>query len=178
MFFAVDKEIFVWYNGFINVTQRSKRMNLKKVLVFLIIILAVLLSAGIIYCHISSPEGENNIDEQIIPDGIAEVEISYVESETKDGGITAKEAQELCLEVLGDMAPETGFPISYRCISTVSAKGKLYYVMHISWFVNETHWSYIGNCFVSSDGTEIYDGIAHSSGYEMTELRWEKAPLA
>lgn len=146
-------------------------MKLKKVL-FIIIILAVLFSGVIVYRHISAPGEENITDEKIIPDSIKEVEISYVESEAEDGGITAKEAQELCLEVLGDIAPETGFPISYRCISAVSAKEKLYYVMHISWLVNETHWSYIGNCFVSSDGNEIYDGIADSSGYEMTELRW------
>lgn len=148
-------------------------MKLKKVL-FIIIILSVLFSGVIVYRHISAPGEENITDEKIIPDGIEEVEISYVESEAEKGGITAKQAQELCSEILGNMASETGFPISYNCISAVSAKGKLYYVMNISWFVNEVHWSYIGNCFVSSDGTEIYDGISNSDGYEMTQLRWTK----
>ena len=149
-------------------------MKLKKAPAVLFIILMVLFCGGIIYHRISAPEEENITDEQIIPDTIEEVGISYVESEAKENGITVKEAEELCVEVLGDMAPETGFPIFYKCISAVSAKGKLYYVMNISWFVNETHLSYIGNCFVSSDGTEIYDGIANSDGYEMTQLRWRR----
>ena len=149
-------------------------MKLKKIPVFIIIILAILFPAVIIYSRISAPEEENDKDEHIIPDIIEEVEISYVESEAKENGITMKEAEELCHEVLGDIAYETGFPITYKCINAVAAKGKLYYVMNISWFVNETHWSYIGNCFVSSDGDEIYDGIANSDGYEMTQLRWKK----
>jgi len=109
-------------------------------------------------------------------DYIAEVPISEVESIAKEqkNGITKQEAENLCRKVLGEKAEENGFPISYRCISAVSADNKLYYVMNIAWLVNNNHWSYIGNCYVSSDGQEIYDGIASPAKYEMTELRWKQ----
>ncbi len=96
------------------------------------------------------------------------------EIEEEKSTITKQEAEELCIDVLGEIAEETGFPISYNCIGEYSSNGKLYYVMHISWLVNNTHRSYIGNCFVSSDGKEIYDGIALGEEYTITELRWKK----
>ncbi len=109
-------------------------------------------------------------------DYIVEVPISDVESIAKEQehGITEQEAEILCRDVLGDKAEENGFPISYRCISAVSANDKLYYVMHITWLVDNNHWSYIGNCYVSSNGKEIYDGIVSAGKYEMTKLRWKK----
>ena len=114
--------------------------------------------------------------EQTSDKSIVEVPISDVESIATEqkNGITQKEAEELCREVLGEKAEENGFPISYRCISAVSANNKMYYVMHIAWLVDDNHWSYIGNCYVSSDGHEIYDGIVSSGKYEMTDLRWTK----
>ena len=107
---------------------------------------------------------------------VVEVPVSDVESIAKEqkDGITKEEAESLCRERLGDKAEENSFPISYRCISAVSANNKLYYVMHITWLVDNNHWSYIGNCYVSSDGKEIYDGIVSPAKYEMTELRWSK----
>jgi len=88
--------------------------------------------------------------------------------------ITQQEAEKLCLDVLGDIAEENGYPISYRCIDTVSIDGKMYYVMYIAWLVNNSHWSYIGNCYVSFDGQEIYDGIFTPAKYEIMGLRWNK----
>ena len=107
---------------------------------------------------------------------VVEVPISDVESiaKEKEDGITKEEAESLCRERLGDKAEENGFPISYRCIGAVSANEKLYYAMHITWLVDNNHWSYIGNCYVSSDGKEIYDGIVSPARYEITELRWSK----
>ncbi len=105
------------------------------------------------------------------PDEIVEISVSEVENKN---GLTKEEAEKLCIDVLGDKAEETGFPISYRCIGAVSAKGKSYYVMYIAWLVEGSHWSYIGNCYVSSDGSEIYDGIVEEGKYEMTALRWKK----
>ena len=104
------------------------------------------------------------------------LQFSDVESIAKEqeDGITKEEAESLCREMLGDKAEENGFPISYRCIGAVSANDKLYYAMHITWLVNNNHWSYIGNCNVSSDGKEIHDGIVSPAKYEMTELRWSK----
>ncbi len=113
--------------------------------------------------------------EQTLDDDIVEVPVSDVEAITsKENGLTMQDAEELCGEVLGDKAEENDFPISYRCIGAVSVHDTLYYVMHITWLVNGDHWSYIGNCFVSSDGQEIYDGIVSPEEYKMTELRWSK----
>lgn len=107
---------------------------------------------------------------------MVEVPISEVEAFVKqnDGHLTAQEAEKLCGEVMGEVAEETGFPISYRCQGEVSANDKFYYVMHISWLVDNSHWSYIGNCFVSSDGREIYDGIASEKEYKIAKLLWSK----
>ena len=109
-------------------------------------------------------------------DDIVEISISDIEviAQQNQNSLTQQEAEKLCRDVLGDKAEENGFPISYRCISAVSANDKLYYVMHITWLVDNNHWSYIGNCYVSSDGQEIYDGIVSPAKYKMTELRWEK----
>lgn len=117
-----------------------------------------------------------NKTEQIFDKDIVEIPISDVEMIAKqsENGITSMEAEQLCQEILGDSAEENGFPISYRCISAVSVNDKLYYVMHISWLVNNSHWSYIGNCFVSYDGKEIYDGLFLEEKYSMTELRWRQ----
>ena len=88
--------------------------------------------------------------------------------------ITAEEAEKLCAEVLGDYAEETGFPISYKCTDEIDFFGKEYYVMHISWLVNNSHLSYIGNAFVTKDGKAIYDGVVSGEEFEITSLRWQK----
>ena len=116
-------------------------------------------------------ESEQNFDESIVEVPILDV---VAITEQTQNGITQRQAEDLCRNVLGETAEENGFPLSYRCISAVSANDKFYYVMDIAWMVNNDHWSYIGNCFVSSDGQEIYDGIVLSGEYEMTELRWSK----
>lgn len=107
---------------------------------------------------------------------IAEISIADIEkiADEENDVITAAEAEKLCRDVLGDEAEETGFPISYRCTGAVSADDELYYVMNIAWLVNGANWSYIGNCYVSSDGEKIYDGVAYSGKHEITELRWKK----
>lgn len=107
---------------------------------------------------------------------IVEIPISDIEEIVKQNqnSLTQQEAEELCRNVLGDKAEENGFPISYRCISAVTTNDKIYYVMHIACLVDNNNWSYIGNCYVSFDGQEIYDGIVSPAKYKMTELRWKK----
>lgn len=115
-------------------------------------------------------------NEQTSDKDIAELPASVAEAiaAQSKNGLTIAEAEQLCADVLGDKAEENGFPISYKCISAVSANNSLYYVMNISWLVNGDHWSYIGNCYVSFDGCEIYDGIVSGEEYEIMELRWKK----
>ena len=155
---------------------------MKKMFIAALLIVAALI-AFIIGVRIQNHSSKNELTNnkivitdskpvQIVNKSIVEVPIFDVES--VKNGITRQEAENLCSDVLGERAEENGFPISYRCISAVSADNELYYVMHITWLVNSNHWSYIGNCFVASDGQKIYDGVVSQGKYEMTELRWAK----
>ncbi|MBQ8002649.1 MAG: hypothetical protein IJ297_04320 [Clostridia bacterium] len=106
---------------------------------------------------------------------ISEVPVKDVEAVVGENGLTSEEAEQLCFKVLGDKDEDmTGFPKSYKCIGGVSANNKLYYVMHITWLVDNNHWSYIGNCYVSSDGKEIYDGVVQPAEYTIMDLIWHE----
>ena len=142
-----------------------------------VITLTMSFLAGTIACQKPNTieiETENDYEE-ILPYTV-EIPVSDAEAlaARQENGITKEEAEKLCYKVLGDVADENGFPISYRCIGAVSANNKCYYVMHNTWLVDNNHWSYIGNCFVSYDGEEIYDGYVMPAKYEITRLRWEK----
>ena len=89
--------------------------------------------------------------------------------------LSPAEAEKLCGEMLGTVAPETGFPLSYNHVGSATFGEETYYVMRITWLVNNSHQSYIGDCFVSDDGSAIYDGYATPTSYELGELRWTRA---
>ena len=89
-------------------------------------------------------------------------------------GITGQEAEELCYYVLGEKDEDTGFVFSFGTSGAVQKDEKQYYVIRASWLVNNDHFSYIGDFFVSADGKEIYDGVVSGEEYEMTDLRWKK----
>ena len=127
--------------------------------------------AGLIYYRTQTSEPPA-IEDGNVSDTQASGAVDTEEAQKKV--ITQYEAEALCAEVLGDKAEENGFPISYKCIDEISVDGKMYYVMHMAWYVNNDHWSYIGNCYVSHDGEEIYDGIVSDGKYEMTKLRWKR----
>lgn len=159
---------------------------MKKILIYVLCVIIALTT--IVIClklgkDTAVDEPENNatiVDEtengQTSDKDIAEIPVNVAEeiAEQSKNGITIAEAEQLCADVLGDKAEENDFPISYKCISAVSANNSLYYVMNISWLVNGEHWSYIGNCYVSFDGCEIYDGIVSGEEHEIMELRWKK----
>ncbi len=89
-------------------------------------------------------------------------------------GITQQEAEKLCQSVLGEKDEETGFVFSYGTSGAVKVEGKQYYVIRVSWLVNNSHLSYIGDFFVSADGKEIYDGTALSGEYVMGNIIWRE----
>lgn len=159
--------------------MKLKKLGAISVVVLWIFTLIISFFIGMTYHWASTTEIKTTKDYGQIKEitnksEVVEVPVSDVESIAKEEGITKEEAEQLCQEVLGDKDEENSFPISYRCIGAVSANNKLYYVMHIAWLVDNNHWSYIGNCYVSSDGKEIYDGIVSPAKYEMTELKWSK----
>lgn len=158
---------------------------MKKIFIFVLCIVLVLIGVIVgvkIKNHFADEMNDNptammeSETEYTSDNSIKELPISDVENIARqsENGLTKQDAELLCQEVLWEQAEETGFPVSYRCIAAVSAEDQLYYVMHIAWFVNNSHWSYIGNCFVSIDGQEIYDGVVSDGIYEMTELRWKQ----
>ncbi len=89
-------------------------------------------------------------------------------------GITNEEAENLCQSVLGEKDEETGFTFSFGTSGAIKTKGKQYYVVRVSWLVNGSHLSYIGDFFVSADGKEIYDGTALSGEYTMENVIWRE----
>ena len=152
------------------------------IIVLLIVAIVILIYAGLRIVNVSDGndvltniENVTETETTKTPGEIVEIDLSDIEAIAQNKNyLTKHEAEELCLDVLGDTAEENGFSISYSCIGAVKADDELYYVMHIAWLVDNNHWSYIGNCYVSIDGEEIYDGVAFSGEYEMTELIWEK----
>lgn len=90
-------------------------------------------------------------------------------------GITESAAIALCYEILGEKAEETGYELAYRCVGAIEVKGVQYYVMDVTWLVDEKHWSYIGEVMVSADGCTIYDGDSKNGNYFLGEKRWHGA---
>lgn len=133
-------------------------MRLKKNIPFIIICaISMILSFG---CGFSSHEA-------VAPD-ITEVDLADVK------GITEQEAVELCRSVWGEVDEDTGFRLSYVYSGTVEKDGKQYYVIRTSWLVDNSHYSYIGDCFVASDGGEIYDGIYAADECSFADLIWSE----
>lgn len=151
--------------------------------IFCVIIVAVLILSigGILYYKtfifsnetpMEYNETVNNKDildnETKLDNDIKEISVDSVE------GITQQEAERLCYSVFGEKDKETGFLFSFGTSGAVATKGKQYYVIRVSWLVNNSHLSYIGDFFVSADGNEIYDGIAMPGEYTMGKLIWSK----
>jgi len=111
--------------------------------------------------------GEENSEEEA--DGkIVEIPLESV------NGISQEEATALCYEIRGSLDSVTGFPIAHGITGAVEKNGIQYYVLRSQWFVDNDHWSYIGNSFVTSDGKKLYDGIALGGEYEILNLLWSE----
>ncbi len=107
--------------------------------------------------------GETKSNDDITPISVDDVK-----------GITGREAEELCYYVLGEKDEDTGFSFSFGTSGAVQKGEKQYYVIRASWLVDNNHFSYIGDFFVSADGKEIYDGVVSGEKYEMMDLKWKK----
>ena len=151
--------------------------------IFCVIIVAVLILSigGILYYKTFISDNETPVEynetvhnkdildnETKLDNDIKEISVDSVE------GITQQEAERLCHSVFGEKDKETGFLFSFGTSGAVETKGKQYYVIRVSWLVNNSHLSYIGDFFVSADGKEIYDGTALSGEYTMGKLIWSK----
>lgn len=88
--------------------------------------------------------------------------------------LTEQDAVELCRSVLGEEDKDTGFRISYVYSGTVEDDGKAYHVIRTSWLVDNSYYSYIGDCFVASDGQEIYNGIYDVDECVFADLIWSE----
>ena len=147
----------------------------RKFIGFLMLALVTVGACAFCGCSAGEKAAEQNVPDEIITsDEVSVISDEQIEmmSGKKPGIITKDEAQELCAEVLGEYDPDTGFLMSYRCGEVISAGGKIYYVVYMSWLVDNSHLSRIGECFVSVDGKEIYNGSAFDGDYEITERIW------
>jgi len=89
--------------------------------------------------------------------------------------ISAEEAAHICRVVLGEAEEESGFKVAYLYIETIEYGNQSYYVMHVSWLVDDNHWSYIGEVIVSTNGEKIYSGAVDREGnYFLVEKLWEE----
>mgnify|MGYP005611459073 CR=1 FL=1 len=108
------------------------------------------------------------VNETKSDDDIIEISVDSVK------GITQEDAEKLCHSVFGEKDEETGFLFSFGTSGAVETEEKQYYVIRVSWLVNNSHLSYIGDFFVSADGKEIYDGTALQGEYIMENLIWSE----
>lgn len=112
---------------------------------------------------------KSNVTVQEDTDGvIVEISVDAVK------GITGRDAEELCYRVMGEKDKETGFIFSFGTSGAIQKGKKQYYTVRASWLVNNSHMSYIGDFFVSSDGKEIYSGTALQGEYEMVNKIWSE----
>ena len=100
--------------------------------------------------------------------------ILYAVLAPKNQSITAEEAEALCYAVMGDKDETTGFPFSFGVTETVTINETEYYAIRASWLVNNSHMSYIGDFFVTTDGKEMYDGFSKAGEYTLGNLIWNK----
>lgn len=150
-------------------------------LFFIVIITVFILAVGGISYHTffkqnvtdseqnhAEQKSETSVDEIKSNSDIVPIPIEAVE------GITKQEAELLCYAVLGERDEETGFPFSFGTSAAVEKDKKQYYVVRVSWLVDNSHLSYIGDFFVSADGKEIYDGLALPDEYKMGNIIWSE----
>ena len=149
---------------------------------FFIVIITVFILAGggisyLTFFKQNVTDSEQNHAEQKSETSVDEIksnsDIVPIPIETVKG-ITKQEAELLCYAVLGERDEETGFPFSFGTSAAVEKDKKQYYVVRVSWLVDNSHLSYIGDFFVSADGKEIYDGVVLGVEYELMDLRWKK----
>ena len=89
-------------------------------------------------------------------------------------GISEDDASILCRTVLGEKGDITDFDIGYRCTAAIEYNGGQYYVVTVSWLVDDRYWSYIGEVMVASNGDTIYSGYSDQEGnYYLHEIIWK-----
>ena len=112
---------------------------------------------------------------QLIPDNSNEAINEQINSVKI---ISEEDAINLCRTVLGDKAMENGFILGYRCDARIECNGTQYYVITMSWLVDDNHWSYIGELMISTNGNQIYSGtIDYDGNYYLDEKLWENSAL-
>ena len=140
-----------------------------KKIICIVAVLLIISAVGIAYYN--NFINENNTEENQINETslvITEIPLESIK------GISGEEAVNLCFSALGKKDEKTGFPFSFGVSGAVERGRKQYYVIRGSWLVNNSHLSYIGDFFVSADGTVIYSGTALQGEYTMEKIIWEK----
>ncbi len=153
----------------------------KKIFYVIIVVVLVFTISGILYYKTFISNNETALEHsepapnQDIAVNETKTNSDIIEISTDSvKGITQQEAEKLCYSVLGEKDEETGFIFSFGTSGAVETEGKQYYVIRVSWMVNNSHLSYIGDFFVSADGKEIYGGTALLGEYIMENVIWKE----
>lgn len=87
-----------------------------------------------------------------------------VAEDTASETISTDEAEALLISSLGTEDPETGNTYSFGYMDTITVDGVEYFAFNWSWYVNSEHLSRLGDIFVATDGSGIYDGVYNALG--------------
>lgn len=84
-------------------------------------------------------------------------------SDNSQSQITVDEAEKILTESLGSVDEETGNTYSFGYMDTVTVDGAGYYVFNWSRMV-DNHLSTLGDIFVATDGSAVYEGVYNAIG--------------
>ncbi len=144
-------------------------------------ILLILLSASIVMAGCTKEALKSDEDTTVPTESteatdasdVNEKKISWIELDDVNG-ITADEAIALCESVIGTVDEISGFEIGYSVVGAGEYEGEQYYIINVTWFVENHHWSYVGNWAVSADGDKIYDADYRDENCCLHDVHWEK----
>jgi len=137
--------------------------------IILVIIIICLIAGFFAYVVWNTPKNSNVENPDSQKTEVKNTEIIEIPIESV-AGITPDEAEKMCYSIMGERDEETGNTFSFGVSGAIEWNGKQFYTVRASWLVNNSHMSYIGDFFVSSDGEEIYEGIVSSGEYEIGNL--------
>lgn len=108
---------------------------------------------------------EAETTEVITEETTTEVTTTEETTETVEsaGAITPEEALELIEKSFDTEDEETGNTYAFTHVNTMTVNGEEYHVFMWSWLV-DGHSSYLGDLFVKTDGSAIYQGIFVGDG--------------
>lgn len=112
----------------------------------------------------SSDAKETDSETEADTDSDENAETDTSAGSANEGEITVDEALQILYDKYGTEDVDTGFTYSYGYTETDEIDGVTYYNFRMSWLVDNDHFSYLTNLFVSTDGSKVYSGAYDGNG--------------